>query len=70
MKRLATALAMAGLMVATVGCPDSSGGPGSSGPVAECTRAGQQCKMGGRQIGVCTSDLDSDPPRLFCMSQH
>ncbi len=62
---------IAGIVVAlallVTGCPDETP---SGGPVETCTKAGEQCKMGGGQLGVCTSDMNTDPPRLFCMSQH
>jgi hypothetical protein len=59
-------LALAPLILAA--CPDDSAR--SAGPVETCTKVGEQCKMGGGQLGVCMTDMNVDPPKLFCMSQH
>lgn len=44
------------------GCPEDSGGP-----VKICTKAAEQCQMGGGKLGVCTMDTSG---ALTCMSQH
>ncbi len=44
------------------GCPD-----GSSGPTKVCTKAAEQCQMGGGKLGVCTMDPQG---AMTCMSQH
>jgi len=45
------------------GCPDDS----SSGPTKVCTKAAEQCQMGGGKLGVCTMDPQG---AMTCMSQH
>ena len=53
--------------ISLMGCPHEGE---STGPVDTCSKAGEQCKMGGGQLGVCMNDMQKDPPQLFCMSQH
>jgi hypothetical protein len=60
MKMLVTIIALVGL----VGCP---GQEPSSGPVDTCESAGQQCRLGGGQLGVCSAGSGEE---LECMSQH
>jgi hypothetical protein len=52
------------LAVVAVGCP---GDEQNSGPVDECTRVGQQCRMGGGQLGVCNMNTSGE---YHCTSQH
>ncbi|MFW6057917.1 MAG: hypothetical protein ACOC9W_03580 [Persicimonas sp.] len=49
-----------------VGCP-GQGQDSSSGPVDTCETAGEQCRLGGGQLGVCSPKADG---QLECMSQH
>lgn len=51
-------------LLLAAGCPS---GDSSSGPVDKCTNTGQQCRMGGGQLGVCTMDTAGD---YVCASQH
>lgn len=52
------------LAAATTGCPDAAD---DGGPTAECTSIGQQCRLGGGQLGVCTKNADRD---FECVPQH
>lgn len=51
-------------VTALSGCP---GNQAASGPVATCEKAGQQCKLGGGQLGVCAAGANGE---LECQSQH
>lgn len=62
--RLAAAILLIGLLVAASACPDTSE---SGGPTDTCESVGQQCRLGGGQLGVCTSNADGD---LECVPQH
>ena len=46
------------------GCPTDAK---RSGPVDTCEKAGQQCRIGGGKLGVCSMNASGE---LFCMSQH
>ena len=46
------------------GCPDAETG---GGPVDTCTTAGEQCRIAGGQLGVCTMDTRGE---LTCAPQH
>jgi hypothetical protein len=52
------------LLLTATGCPTAGE---HSGPVDTCTEAGQQCRLGGGKLGVCTMDTAGN---LQCASQH
>lgn len=60
--RIHLLVALVGLTLA--GCPDDSA---SGGPVETCESIGQQCKLGGGQLGVCTMTTDGE---TRCEPQH
>lgn len=62
---VATSLAILST-VATLGlgCPDGSE---TSRVVETCREVGQQCRLGGGQLGVC---LRGEDDKLECASQH
>jgi hypothetical protein len=53
-------------LIGLVGCP---GQDGSAGPVDTCQKAGQQCRIGGGQLGVCVAKTGQEL-ELECASQH
>ncbi len=61
MKYLCLALLIA---VGVAGCPGNQ--PGSQ-PATTCKTVGQQCQLGGGQLGVCYA---GDGGKLECVSQH
>jgi len=58
------ALVLLAAMFVFTGCPV---GESTSGPVETCSKAGERCKMGGGQLGVCSANTDGS---IVCMSQH
>lgn len=58
-------VALLGLTLLASGCPDTSGSSG--GPVDECQKTGQQCRLGDGQLGVCTKTVDAE---FACEPQH
>jgi hypothetical protein len=52
------------LAVALTGCPKSDQ---ASAPVETCEQIGQQCKLGGGQLGVCSMTTDGE---MRCEPQH
>ena len=61
---MAAAALLLWLAAASAGCPD---GAETGGPTDECTSIGQQCRLGGGQLGVRTKDADQ---QFECVSQH
>lgn len=61
MLRMLIIVVMASMLA---GCPQEGG---SGGPVDTCEKIGQQCRMGGGQLGVCSAGADGE---LECVSQH
>lgn len=61
---LASALALAVVALLVGGCPDDTA---AGGPVDTCTKAGEQCRIQGGQLGVCTMNTDGE---LTCAPQH
>lgn len=59
--RLVVSLSAAALLA---GCPQSNE---ASGPVDTCEKTGQQCRLGGGQLGVCHMKPDG---QYECVSQH
>ncbi len=55
------------VIVALLGLVACPGQDASSGPVDTCETAGQQCRLGGGKLGVCSPSADG---QLECMSQH
>ena len=51
-------------LLCLTGCPTNDT---STGPVDTCEKAGQQCRLGGGQLGVCSMQTDGE---LVCTSQH
>ncbi|MEM1347201.1 MAG: hypothetical protein AAGI01_01505 [Myxococcota bacterium] len=63
-----TALRVFALVAAcALGACDAPASSPGSGPVDECTKAGQRCTLGGAQLGVC---VVNDSMALVCASQH
>ena len=52
------------LLLAATGCPKAGE---SGGPVDACSETGQQCRLGGGQLGVCTMNTAGE---LRCAPQH
>ena len=69
MRRLSTTcwpLLLTVWIVVLAGCPNDTT-RGSGGPVDECESIGQQCRLGGGQLGVCTMDTEG---QMTCDPQH
>lgn len=58
---------MGGLMLWLSGCELDPNAASSGGPVTQCERIGQQCKLAPGKIGVCQMDAKQV---LTCTSQH
>jgi len=62
--QFAAALLFVWLALAASACPDGSK---SHGPTDTCESIGEQCRLGGGQLGVCTADANNE---LVCEPQH
>jgi hypothetical protein len=60
--RIGLSMALLALSVMT-GCPDDQ----TAGAVDSCEEIGQQCKLGGGQLGVCSMNPDGE---MTCEPQH
>jgi hypothetical protein len=62
-------IALATIAALLTACPGNDG----SGPVDECTKTGQQCRLEKGLLGVCSPTGKQDcakPPCLECAPQH
>ncbi|MGM0558926.1 MAG: hypothetical protein ACQEVA_21235 [Myxococcota bacterium] len=62
--RYVGALVLLTAALALTGCPNDAS---EGGAVDTCEKIGQQCKLGGGQLGVCTMDPGGE---MRCEPQH
>lgn len=61
---LAIVAGLCAILLGAAGCPDATE---SEGPTDDCQSIGEQCRLGGGQLGVCTAEADGE---LTCAPQH